>query len=172
MFAVCSIQLEAQSAAVGKRVDAGELQMDFPGIYFRHNSTEYAPMPYRVDSCLRYLIQHYDDIRSFVMWRDSSESEKLSADRISKIEADLQALKFHKTFRTRSMGNAQKVSYYTIRQCNSVAEADRLLSLNSVFEIAKSRLHTQPGLRKFCWHCVFAFRACQTNRLFYVRLFR
>ncbi len=59
--------------------------MTFPGIYFKHNSTDYADMPYTVDSCLGYTATHIKDINDFVIWRDSLETEKLTNRRIKKL---------------------------------------------------------------------------------------
>ena len=49
-----------------------ELKMTYPSIYFVLNSTEYAVMPYTVDSCFKYIAANIKYLNSIVIWRDSS----------------------------------------------------------------------------------------------------
>ena len=37
------------------RLMQSELKMTFPSIYFKHNSTDYATMPYKIDSCFKHI---------------------------------------------------------------------------------------------------------------------
>lgn len=133
--------------------------MTFPSIYFKHNSTEYAEMPYPVDSCFIFIQKHFKDIKSYVVWRDSGETEQLTSKRIQKIRAGLS--KYTKTqIKILSMGKEQKFSRYTINKISNV-ERSYLLSLNSVFDVyttktrkeMKMQTHIQRP-RIWCWGCI------------------
>lgn len=50
---VLSTKVHGQDLDVETRLESGELEMTFPSIYFNHNSTDYATMPYSVDSCFK-----------------------------------------------------------------------------------------------------------------------
>jgi len=133
--------------------------MTFPSIYFKHNSTEYAEMPYPVDSCFIFIQKNVKDIKSYVIWRDSGETEQLSSKRIQKVRADL--VKFSKAaFRVNSMGKDQKISRYTINH-NPNEQRQYLLSLNSVLDIYTTRtrkeMKTKTHImrpRIWCWGCI------------------
>lgn len=136
-----------------------ELKMTFPSIYFKHNSTEYAEMPYPVDSCFIFIQKNVKDIKSYVIWKDSGETEQLSSKRVQKIRSDLS--KYSKAaVRVSSMGKDQKISRYTIYH-NPAEQKQYLLSLNSVFDVyttrtrkeMKTRTHIQRP-RLFCWGCI------------------
>ena len=75
IFLVVSTGLKAQNTEINRLVKS-ELEMSFPSIYFKNNSTEYAKMPYTVDSCLKYIADNLDDIVSFTIWRDSNETDQ------------------------------------------------------------------------------------------------
>jgi len=152
--------LHAQEAETDRLIE-GELKMNFPGIYFKHNSADYAVMPYSVDSCFKYIALNFDEsINSLVIWRDSSETEILANKRIQKLKLALK--KYIKNNKTDiySMGDQQKVSRYTIRQTNNNNKINYLLSLNSVFEVSKTRItnklkYTNHVMRPSitCWGC-------------------
>jgi hypothetical protein len=113
-----------------------ELEMNFPGIYFKHNSTDYAAMPYTADSCLNYILLHIKDINDLVMWRDTLETNKLTTHRIKKIKNELRKHKLTRNIHIESMGTQQKVSRRTIEMNNDSAQINYLLSLNSVFDVS------------------------------------
>lgn len=153
IFLIVTTKLQAQ--------DITELKMNFPGIYFKHQSTEYAAMPYTVDSCFNYIAAHIKDINDLVIWRDSLETEKLTKQRIKKLKASLNKHKEARNIYIESMNKAQKISRATINASTDSAKIKYLLSLNSVFEIAQTRSPTEPSkamghiLRPkiWCWKC-------------------
>ncbi|HEY1040488.1 MAG TPA: hypothetical protein VGF30_13830 [Bacteroidia bacterium] len=139
-----------------KRLIDGELKMTFPGIYFKHNSTDYAVMPYTADSCFKYNGLHIKDINDLVIWRDSLESEKLTQQRIKKLKTELRKYKVT-GIHIESMGEKQKISRRTMEMSADSTEIGYLLTLNSVFEIAKTRLPGEVSVKKHkkwqlpCW---------------------
>jgi hypothetical protein len=144
-----------------------ELAMNFPSIYFKHNSTEYAEMPYPVDSCFIYIQKNIKDIKSYVIWRDSGETEQLSGKRVQKIRTDLS--KYTKAqIKVLSMGKEQKISRYTINHNNQDSRS-YLLSLNSVFDVYTTKTRKEMRMqthiqrpRIWCWGCIssgFHFKA-------------
>ncbi len=136
--------------------------MTFVGIYFKHKSTEYAKMPYTADSGFKYIALHLKDINDYVIWRDSLEPEKLTQQRIKRLKAELTKYKV-RGINIKSMDKAQKISRTTINASADSAQIKYLLSLNSVFEIAKTRVPDKPSgsghglwLLGTCWkHVVF-----------------
>lgn len=134
----------------------GELKMTFPSVYFKNNSTEYAEMPQKADSILRFLAAHKKEIKSYVIWRDSTETEELTKKRIEKLKRSLAAYKSG-GINIQSMGNAQKISRYTINKAEDFGQNQYLLSLNSVFEVARTRLPNKTTKKKHrsfslpCW---------------------
>jgi hypothetical protein len=146
-----------QTSEIKTRIDVGELQMTFPSIYFRHNSTEYAEMPYTVDSCLKHIATHIKDVTGKPIWRDSTETEHLTSERIKKIKTDLSKYTASK-LAIQSMQSAQKLSRRTINLGIDSAQVDYLLSLNSVFDVAKTRFPKTGthGLWLFgtCYKCI------------------
>lgn len=156
-----SIRFYAQNTEISRRME-GELQMTFPSIYFKHQSANYAPMPYTADSCFNYIALHIKDIHDLVIWRDSLESEKLSHERIKKLKAGLNTyLPGRKVFII-SMGKEQKISRHTLQQATDEKQLNYLLSLNSVFDIAKIRFPKEKTLSSkshilrpkiWCWGC-------------------
>jgi hypothetical protein len=144
------------------RLIASELKMSFPSIYFKHNSTDYALMPYSVDSCFKQIALHYDDeINSLVIWRDSAETEELTIKRIKKLRLSLNKYIRSGKIEIHSMGNQQKISRKTINMTSDTSKIKYLLSLNSVLDISKTRV--QKGIPKteshifhpkiWCWNC-------------------
>lgn len=133
--------------------------MTFPSIYFKHNSTEYADMPYPVDSCFIFIQKNIKDIKSYVVWRDSGETEQLSGQRVKRIRAGLN--KYTKAqIKVLSMGKEQKISRYTINK-NAKEQRQYLLSLNSVFDVYTTRtrkeMKTQTHIQRpriWCWGCI------------------
>jgi hypothetical protein len=138
IFLFVSSTIFGQGSEIRKRIDVGELKMTFPSIYFKHNSTEYAKMPYTVDSCLKHIATHIKDVTGKPIWRDSAEAEQLTHERIKKIKSDLSKYTSQK-LAIGSMKTAQKLSRRTINLAVDSAQTDYLLSLNSVFDIAKTR---------------------------------
>lgn len=159
VFLLFSVKLCAQGLEVRTRIDIGELKMTFPSIYFKHNSTDYAEMPYTVDSCLKHIATHIKDVTGKPIWRDSLETEQLTNERIKKIRSDLGKYTSSK-LGIHSMKQAQKISRRTIKLGTDPEQTDYLLSLNSVFDIAKTRFpktySNNHGLWIFgtCYKCV------------------
>lgn len=154
----------AQNSEIETRINNGELKMSFPSVYFKHKSTEYAKMPYTVDSCFKYIALHFEDnINSLVIWRDSSETEVLTNARIQKLKAGLGKYIPARKINIHSMGAEQKVSSYTISKSINNEQRQYLLSLNSVFDISKtyytpkkrSSSHVESP-RLFCWNCIIS----------------
>ena len=142
------------------RLIKSELQMTFPSIYFKHNSTDYAAMPYTVDSCFNYIATHIKDINDLVIWQDSTEIEPLTNKRIKKLKVGLNKYTSSKEISIQLMGKEQKISRRTINMGAKDTQIQYLLSLNSVFEIATTRF---PIIKKeknhiehpriYCWDC-------------------
>lgn len=163
LFFICfAFLVRTTCAQESKSEDLGnQFKMNFPGIYFRHNSLEYAPMPYTVDSCMKYIAENFDDnINSLVIWRDSAETEVLVNKRIQKLQAQLRKHIRNRKCEIYSMGDNQKISRYTISQTKDKAQSDYLLSLNSVFEISKTRVDHKIKIKNHimrpritCWSC-------------------
>ena len=123
------------------RLPDKELQMTFPSIYFKHNSTNYADMPYKVDSCFKYIALHFDqNINSLVIWRDSLETEVLTNARIKKLSAQLKKHLRKNNFEIISMADQQKISRYTLQKTDEQTNRDYLLSLNSCFDFSKTKV--------------------------------
>jgi hypothetical protein len=153
-----STKLVGQGSEIKIRIDVGELKMTFPSIYFKHNSTEYAEMPYTVDSCLKHIATHIKDVTGKPIWRDSAETERLTSERIKKIKTDLSKYTSSK-LAIQSMKTGQKISRRTINLGVDSAQHEYLLSLNSVFDVAKTRFRKRGshGLWIFgtCYKCIF-----------------
>lgn len=123
------------------RLPDKELQMTFPSIYFKHNSTDYAEMPYKVDSCFKYIALHFDqNINSLVIWRDSLETESLTKARIKKLSAPLKKHLRKNNFEIISMEDQQKISRYTLQESVEQTTNAYLLSLNSCFDFSKTKV--------------------------------
>lgn len=171
MLLVISAKLCAQGNEIDRLI-AGELKMTFPGVYFRHNSTDYAAMPYTADSCFKYIAKRVKYIYSFVIWRDSAETEELTNKRIKKLKADLNKYTPAGKIEIRSMGKEQKISRLTIHCSTSNEQLQYLLSLNSVFDISTSRLSVkkknhieQPRIWCLnCWTSGFHIKARRKMR--------
>ena len=142
IFLYLSTRLLGQNAKIDRLVDS-ELKMTFPSIYFKPNSTDYALLPYTVDSCFNYIAEHIEDINDLVIWRDSLENEKLTNQRIKKLKIGLSKRKETRNIYIESMGNKQKISRHTIEMANEKYQTQYLLSLNCVFEIAKTYLTSE-----------------------------
>jgi len=143
-----SIGLPAQDSEIDRLIQ-GELKMTFPSVYFKHNSTDYAVMPYTVDSCFKYIALHFEDYtNSLVIWRDSTETEELTNERIAKLKAGLKKYIRSVKIEIHSMGNEQKVSRQTINMTSDSTKIKYLLSLNSVFDISKTRFPPEKKKKK------------------------
>jgi hypothetical protein len=152
--------LNAQDKEIQSKLKSGELKMNFPSVYFKNNSTDYAVMPYSVDSCFNYIAKNTQYINDLVMWRDSLESEKLSKQRIKKIKKALHKYKEIRGIPIESMRKEQKLSRHTIEMSADKTQMEYLLSLNSVFEISATRFEKQAKYnnhimrpRIWCWGC-------------------
>lgn len=135
-----STRLCGQSSEIKTKIYLGELKMTFPSIYFKHNSTDYAKMPYAVDSCFKYIAANIKNINGRPIWRDSIETEQLTKNRIEKLKADLDTYLGTKKIKIRSMGKEQKISQRTIYNGTDSLQIKYLLSLNSVFDISSAHI--------------------------------
>lgn len=153
-----STTLHAQNAEVDKLME-GELKMTYPSIYFVHNSTDYAAMPYPVDSCFKYIAGHIKYLNSIVIWKDSSETEFLTESRIKKLKLDLNKYTAYGNVDIVSMKNEQKISQRTIRKAANEQQKQHLLSFNSVLDVSgairkrKRWRRTHVEGRIFCLEC-------------------
>lgn len=162
LFLIIAGRVHAQNSEIETRINNGELQMSFPSIYFKHNSTDYAKMPYKVDSCFKYIALHFkDNINSLVIWRDSSETEILTNARIKKLKTGLGKYIAPSKINIHSMLGKQKVSSYTISMSKNQEQKEYLLSLNSAFDISKTKFTAKKKSsshierpRIFCWSCI------------------
>lgn len=94
-------------------------------------------MPYPVDSCLKHIAAYLKDINSYAIWRDSSETEELSKQRIKKLELALRKYRPKEKIKIQSMDSLQKLSQLTINTGTNQEQRTYLLSLNSVLDISK-----------------------------------
>ena len=156
-----STGLHGQEAGIDRLIE-GELKMTFPSIYFKHKSTDYAKMPYSVDSCFKYIALHFDEnINSLVIWQDIEETEELTYKRIKKLKAGLNKYVQAGKIRIQPMGTEQKISRQTMGMTSDNTKIKYLLSLNSSFDFSKS--HIAPKIPKkkshilrpkiWCWNC-------------------
>lgn len=144
-FLFMALTLCGQDAEIDRLI-SNEFKMTFPSIYFKHNSTDFATMPYSIDSCFKFISQNYKkDINSLVIWRDSIETERLTKKRIKKLRAGLRKYLRNEAIKIISMGQEQKISRRTIKMTADKAKIDYLLTLNSVFDISKTRI---PPIKK------------------------
>lgn len=156
-----AVGLHGQDSEIDRLIQS-EFKMTFPSIYFKHNSTDYAPMPYKIDSCFKYIALNYNkDINSFVIWRDSNETEALTDKRIKKLRNGLRKYLKNDAIEIISMEQEQKISRRTMGMTSDKAKIDYLLTLNSVFDISKTRVpkDKSPALDHYlrpkiwCWNC-------------------
>ena len=170
VFFVISKALVAQNAT------SEGLKMNFPAIYFKTKSTDYNSMPYTTDSCFEYMAAHYNYITSFVIWRDSNETNQLTAKRIKKLKTDLSKYPQLATITIHNMGKAQKVSRNTISQTDSV-QAQYLISFNSVFDINETDVPVKISNKKshiehprfWCFNCWRNHRFSKDYRRLHVK---
>lgn len=137
-FFVVTTTVNSQNA-INTKVVTGELKMNFPAVYFKANSTDYAFMPYTTDSCFKYMAAHLNYITSFVIWRDSFETNQLTSKRIKKIMTDLGKYIPPIKIKIHNMGKEQKIARSTINQADSV-RVKFFISLNSVFDINETNI--------------------------------
>lgn len=130
-----STTFRGQDSDIDSRLESGELKMTFPSIYFKHNSTDYAIMPYSADSCFKYIATKIKELNSYPVWRDINEKERLTIFRIKKLKADLDKFVPENKIRFQSMGSAQKISKQTIQKADA-KQAQYLLTLNSVLDMS------------------------------------
>ncbi len=130
--------LSAQVAEIDRLI-ANELKMTFPSIYFKHNSTEFATMPYTADSCYRYIAKNFKaDVTELTIWRDSAETEKLTNDRIKILKAGIKKYLPKGKIEIESMEDEQKVSRHTISLTNDSSKINYLLSFNSSMDFSNT----------------------------------
>lgn len=150
--------LLAQNLELEKLLE-GELKMTYPSIYFKHNSDEYYPTSYTVDSCFKYIAGHIKHLNSIVIWRDSSETEFLTNARIKKLKHDLNKYTPSGNIDIESMGNEQKISQRTIKKATNDEQFQHLLSFNSVLDVSGAIRHRKKWKRThvegriFCIEC-------------------
>ncbi|MCW3082993.1 MAG: hypothetical protein JWP12_359 [Bacteroidetes bacterium] len=137
-----STNLRGQGTEIDRLI-TGELKMVYPGIYFKHNSTDYAAMPYTSDSCFKYIAHHVREIYSYVIWRDSTETDELTNKRIKKLKVGLNKYIPTGKIEIHPMGKEQKISRQTINCSINDEQRQYLLSLNSVFDISTIRFLTK-----------------------------
>jgi hypothetical protein len=148
IFLFVSTITRGQEAEIDRLI-ASELKMTFPSIYFKHNSADFTTMPYSVDSCFKYIAHNFDkSVNSLVIWRDSTETEALTNKRIAKLKAGLRKYVRDNIIEIHSMGNNQKVSRQTINMTSDKTKIKYLLSLNSVFDISKTRIPPKEPQKK------------------------
>lgn len=149
LFILLSIQLYSQEREVDRLMQS-ELKMTFPSIYFKHKSTDYAKMPYTLDSCFKHIALNYNkDINSLVIWRDTMESEALTKKRIKKLNVALRKYIKNGDIEIYSMQQEQKISRRTIKQTADKTKVDYLLTQNSVFDISKTHIpYKRPEHKK------------------------
>ncbi|HXD93044.1 MAG TPA: hypothetical protein VNX01_07505 [Bacteroidia bacterium] len=156
----------------------GELKMTYPRVYFKNNVTDYAAMPYSTDSCFKYIAANLKAVRSFVIWRDSSETEQLTTKRIKKLKADLHKYTPSAKIYIESMKAAQKISQFTIKKSNSFEQTQYLLSLNSVFDVYTTGVLAEKDLGKkshvyhprfWCFNCWRAHRFTKDYKRLHVK---
>lgn len=141
---LCSA-LSAQVTEIDRLI-ANEFKMTFPSIYFKHNSNQYAAMPYTPDSCYKYIADHFNaDVTQLLIWRDSSETEELTKERTVILKAGIRKYKRKGRIRIESMGSEQKVSRHTINLTNDSAKINYLLSFNSVMDFSNTNF---PVMKK------------------------
>ncbi len=148
-------KLEGQNKEI-ERLMRNEFKMTFPSVYFKNNSTEYAAMPYSADSCYKYIAAHIENINSMVLWRDSTETKKLTRLRKKEIRKGLRKHVRARIIRIEAVGGQQKITSRTIYTGTDSSQIQYLLSLNSVFDV--SGLLVQPRgkrthLEKPRWWC-------------------
>lgn len=157
--------LHAQVSEIDRLMQS-ELKMTFPSIYFKHNSTEYAKMPYTADSCFRHIALHFkEDNTQLVIWRDSAEADELTNARIKILKAGLKKYMLKRDIKIESMGSEQKVSRQTMKLTTDSTKINYLLSLNSVMDVTKTQW--PPNKKKKGDHvdnpritCVFCWMSC------------
>ncbi len=162
LLSFSSTILLGQEAEIDRLI-SNEFKMTFPSIYFKHNSTDCATMPYTADSCFKHIALHYDqNINSLIIWRDSLETEELTNKRIKKIKSSLRKYTQNTTIEIQSMENNQKISRHTINLTTDQTKINYLLTLNSVFDLSKTRLLITKSSTStahvyhpkiWCWRC-------------------
>lgn len=168
-----STRLHGQDAEIDRLIKS-ELKMTFPSIHFKHKSTDYAPMPYSTDSCFKFIANHFkDNINGLVIWRDTLEKEELTNKRISILKADLRKYIKNGKIEIQSMDGAQKVSRQIITMTSDSTKIKYLLTLNSVFDISKTRSPKDKSIalnhylrpKIWCWNCwITGFHMDKTSR--------
>ena len=177
IFFIVAKGLCAQSTEIDGLIK-GELVMTYPRVYFKNNTTDYAAMPYSADSCFKYIAANLKDVRGFVIWRDSSETEQLTTKRIKKLKADLHKYTLSAKIYIESMKGAQKIAQLTIEKSNSYEQRQYLLSLNAVFDVYTTAMLPEKDLGKkshvyhprfWCFNCWRAHRFTKDYRRLHVK---
>ena len=116
-------------------------------------------MPYTVDSCFKYITTHLKYLNSIVIWRDSTETEFLTNQRIKKLQHDLDKYSPFGYVDIKSMDNEQKISQRTIKKASTDEQLQKLLSFNSVLDVSGAVRHRKKWRRThvqgriFCMEC-------------------
>jgi hypothetical protein len=177
IFFIVAGGLRAQSTEIDGLIK-GELVMTYPRVYFKNNSSDYAKMPYTVDSCFKYIATNLKDIKSFVIWRDSSEGEQLTSKRIKKLKTDLNKYIPTTKIYIESMKGTQKISQLTIKKSISTEQTQYLLSLNAVFDVYTTGTLPEKDVGKkshiyhprfWCFNCWRAHRFSKDYRRLHVK---
>jgi hypothetical protein len=145
---VCTFSLHGQKNSTQARLNNAELSMAYPNIYFKHNSIEYAQMPYSVDSCFKYIAVNIKNLYSLDIYRDSSETDQLTYKRIKKLQADMKKYLSSGRLNIKSAGKAQKISQHVIYKGSDSTQIQYLLSLNSVFDVSGSLMKKKIKMKK------------------------
>jgi len=163
ILSIITSTLRAQNPEI-ERLMEGELKMAFPSIYFKHQSANYAVMPYTADSCFKYIALHFDkNVNSLVIWRDSAETEKLTDKRVKKIIAGLKKYLRTGKIEIYSMNGQQKISRRTIRSVTDSAAIAYLMTLNSVFDFSRTRLPVEKSYSDHIRHPSIFCGSCWKN---------
>lgn len=162
-FITLSISLHSQVAEIDRLMQS-TLKMTFPSIYFKHNSTDYATMPYTADSCFKYIAAHFSaDVTQLVIWRDSAETEELTAQRIKILKEGLKKHLRKGKIVIISMEDEQKVSRQTIRMTNDSVKINYLLSFNSVMDFSNTNFPVKKKTGDHIDHPQINCLACWAN---------
>jgi hypothetical protein len=148
IFFVCTLSLQGQKTSIQTSSNTPELKMAYPNIYFKHNSIEYAKMPYPVDSCFKYIAVNLKNLYSLDIYRDSSETDQLTNKRIKKLNTDIHKYLPLERLNIKSAGKAQKISQQSIYKSTDSTQIQYLLSLNSVFDVSGSLMKKKVKMKK------------------------
>lgn len=148
IFLICTLSLYGQKNSKQLSLNTDGLKMAYPNIYFKHNSIEYAEMPYSADSCFKYISSNIKDLYSLDIYRDSSETDQLTYKRIKKLNSDIRKYLPAGRLNIKSAGKAQKISQRSIYKDSDSTQIQYLLSMNSVFDVSGSLMKKKRKMKK------------------------